>query len=171
MATSQIAHDHDAVEVEIFVAAPPARVYQAITDPAQTAQWWGQKGKYRVTNAHADLRQGGTWYTSGIGADGTEFSVSGTYLEVDPPRLLVHTWNPSYSGLHETTVRWELTAQEVHGLHGQSPHRMGTGTLVRIRHYGFAGNVDACKSHGEGWTRVLGWMRQFVEDGKTVENR
>ena len=56
MATSQIAHDHDAVEVEIFVAAPPARVYQAITDPAQTAQWWGQKGKYRVTNSHADLR-------------------------------------------------------------------------------------------------------------------
>ena len=78
MATSQIAHDHDAVEVEIFVAAPPARVFQAITDPAQTTQWWGQKGRYRVTNSHADLRQGGTWYTSGIGADGTEFSVSGT---------------------------------------------------------------------------------------------
>lgn len=171
MATSQIAHDHDAVEVEILVAAPPARVFQAITDPAQTSQWWGQKGLYRVTKSHADLRQGGTWYTTGVGADGTEFTVSGTYLEVDPPHLLVHTWNPSYSGLHETTVRWELAAQDVHGLHGQSPHRMGTGTLVRIRHSGFAGKIDACKSHGEGWVRVLGWMRQFVEEGMTVETR
>jgi uncharacterized protein YndB with AHSA1/START domain len=97
--------------------------------------------------------------------------VSGTYLEVDPPRLLVHTWNPSYSKLHETTVRWELESQDLHGLHGQSPHRLGTGTLVRVRHSGFAGNVDACKSHGDGWVRVLSWMQQFVEEGKTIETR
>jgi len=171
MATSQVAHDHDAVQVEILIAAPPARVFQAITDPAQTTQWWGQKGMYRLTKSHADVRPGGTWYTSGVGADGTEFTVSGTYLEIDPPRLLVHTWNPSYSGLHETTVRWELEPQDVHGLHGQATHRMGTGTLVRIRHTGFAGNVDACKSHGNGWVRVLGWMQQFVEEGKTIDTR
>jgi uncharacterized protein YndB with AHSA1/START domain len=171
MASSQIAHDHDAVQVEIFIAAPPARVFQAITDPAQTTQWWGEKGRYRVIKSHADPRPGGTWYTSGIGADGTEFSVSGTYLEVDPPRLLVHTWNPGYSKLHETTVRWELESQDLHGLHGQSPHRLGTGTLVRVRHSGFAGNVDACKSHGDGWVRVLSWMQQFVEEGKTIETR
>ena len=58
MATSQIAHDHDTVQVEIFIAAPPARVFQSITDPAQTTQWWGQKGMYRLTKSHADVRQG-----------------------------------------------------------------------------------------------------------------
>ncbi len=33
------------------------------------------------------------WSSCGERADGTEFTVKGKYLEVDPPRLLVHTWN------------------------------------------------------------------------------
>jgi uncharacterized protein YndB with AHSA1/START domain len=171
MATSQVTPDHDAVQVDIFIAAPPARVFQAISDPAQTPQWWGSKGLYQITKSEADVRPGGKWSTSGIGADGTEFTVSGKYLEIDPPRLLVHTWNPSYSNLHETTVRWELEAQDVHGLHTQGPHRVGTGTLVRIRHSGFAGSVEACERHGEGWRRVLGWMQAFIERGETIETR
>jgi uncharacterized protein YndB with AHSA1/START domain len=171
MATTQLTPDNDAVVVEIFVAAPPARVFEAITDPKQTAQWWGQKGLYRITEARSDVRLGGKWLSSGIGHDGKEFSVQGEYLEVDPPRLLVQTWNPSYSNLHETIVRWELEPQNIHGLHQQGPHRVGTGTLVRIRHSGFAGNIEQAKGHGEGWKRVLGWMQAFVEAGKTVETR
>jgi hypothetical protein len=42
---------------------------------------------------------------------------------------------------------------------------------VRIRHSGFRGNLDQCKSHGDGWVRVLGWMQAFVEEGKTVDTR
>src|SRR5690348_4192382 len=97
MATAQIIQGNDTVEVEIFIAAPPTRVFQAISDPSQTSQWWGQKGLYRVTKAEADVRVGGEWRSSGIGDDGKEFSVGGKYLEVNPPRLLVHTWNPSIS--------------------------------------------------------------------------
>lgn len=102
MATAQITPDNDIVTVEILVAAPPARVFEAITDPKQTAQWWGQKGQYKVTEATSDVRLGGEWSTTGVGDDGTKFTVKGEYLEVDPPRLLVHTWNPSYSDLHQT---------------------------------------------------------------------
>jgi uncharacterized protein YndB with AHSA1/START domain len=97
--------------------------------------------------------------------------VGGEYLEVDPPRLLVHTWVPSYDNLGNTIVRWELEAQDVHGLHQQGPQKVGTGTLVRIRHSGFADNVESAKGHGEGWKRVLSWMQVFVEEGKTVETR
>src|SRR5512133_2377043 len=35
MATVGITPDQDAVTAEIFIAAPPERVFQAITDPAQ----------------------------------------------------------------------------------------------------------------------------------------
>lgn len=171
MATAQLTPDNDAVVVEIFVAAPPARVFQAISDPAQTAQWGGQKGIYKLIKCEADLRPGGTWINRGIGSDGKEFSVSGKYLEVDPPRLLVLTWNPSYRQLPETVVRWELEPQEVHGLQSRGPGKIGTGTLVRIRHSGFAGNAGACKDHGEGWKRVLGWMKAFVERGETIDTR
>ena len=38
MATAQVLPDNDVVTAEIFVAAPPARVFEAITDPKQKAQ-------------------------------------------------------------------------------------------------------------------------------------
>jgi uncharacterized protein YndB with AHSA1/START domain len=171
MATAQITPDNDAVVAEIFVAAPPARVFAAITDPAQTAQWWGQKGLYRIRESRGDIRPGGKWSTRGLGDDGTEFTVHGEYLEVDPPRLLVHTWNPSFFNMPQTVVRWELQPYDVHGMHQQGPHHVGTGTLVKIRHSGFAGNLEHAKAHGDGWARVLGWMQAFVEAGKTVETR
>lgn len=171
MAVAQLTPDNDAVVVELFIAAPPARVFQAISDPKQTAQWWGQKGLYRLTETKADVRVGGKWLSEGVGQDGKPFRIEGEYLEIDPPRLLVHTWIPSYHDIGKTTVRWELEPRDVHGLHQQSPHRVGTGTLVRVRHSGFAGNIESCKAHGEGWKRVLGWVQVFVERGETIENR
>ena len=43
MATSAITPDQNVVTAEIFIAAPPERVFQAITDPTQPPQWWGLK--------------------------------------------------------------------------------------------------------------------------------
>ena len=97
MATATITPDQNAVLAEIFIAAPPARVFQAISDPTQLPKWWGQTGLYHVTKSTMDLRPGGKWRSDGIGADGKAFYVEGEYLEVDPPRLLVHTWIGSYS--------------------------------------------------------------------------
>jgi hypothetical protein len=59
----------------------------------------------------------------------------------------------------------------VHGLHPNGPRRAGTGTVVKIRHSGFAGNLDAAKDHSQGWQRVLGWMQGFVEKGETIDTR
>ena len=168
---SQITADNNVVTAEIFVAAPPARVFEAISDPKQTAQWWGQRGIYRMTETRADVRVGGKWLSKGLGEDGKPFSVEGEYLEVDPPRLLVHTWIASYHDIGKTVVRWELEPRDVHGLQHAGANRMGTGTLVKIRHSGFAGNIESAKGHGEGWKRVLGWMQRFVEKGETVETR
>lgn len=172
MATATITPDQDAVVAEVFVAAPPERVFQALTDPAQTAQWWGQRGNYRVTGGHADIRVGGKWMSSGVGQDGTEFHVKGEYLEIDPPRTLVHTWESSYRPNAPTTVvRWELEPRNIHGLQSKGPQKLGTGTVVRLRHSGFAGDFESVSHHGEGWKRVLGWMQAFVERGETVETR
>lgn len=171
MATAQLLPDNDTVVAEVFVAAPPARVFEAITDPRQTAQWWGQKGMYSLTATSADVRVGGKWRSAGTSPDGKPFHVEGEYVEIDPPRLLVHTWNPSYQKLPSTLVRWELEPRDMHGLQHSGPNRVGTGTVVRIRHSGFAGNLEAAKGHGEGWKRVLGWMQAFVERNDTVATR
>ncbi|MGH9504420.1 MAG: SRPBCC family protein [Terriglobales bacterium] len=171
MATSAITPDNNTVVAEVFIAAPPERVFQAITDPKQMPLWWGQQGLYRVTEWKADLRPGGKWHSDGVGADGSSFRVEGEYLEIDPPRLLVHTWIYSHAKAMKTVVRWELEPREVHGLHQPGPKKVGTGTFVKIRHEGFAGNLEQAKGHSDGWIRVLGWMQSFVEEGKTIDTR
>lgn len=171
MATATVTPNQDTVLAEIFIAAPPERVFEAITDPAQLSRWWGQGGLYRIGERTADVRPGGKWWCSGEGADGTRFSVEGEYLEVDPPRRLVHTWIASYMGTMTTTVYWDLVPQNVHGLHPSGPKKAGTGTLVKLRHEGFAGAPEACLSHGDGWKRVFGWLERYLVEGETIDTR
>jgi len=171
MATATLTPDQSTVLAEVFIAAPPERVFQAITDPAQLSNWWGQSNLYRVTERAADLRVGGKWSCVGVGADGTKFSVEGEYLEIDPPRRLVHTWIASYRGGLKTTVFWDLQPQPVHGLHATGPKKAGTGTLLKLRHEGFAGDAKSAADHGEGWKRVFGWLVAYMERGETVDSR
>ena len=171
MATTTITPAQDTVLAEIFIAAPPERVFEAITDPIQLSRWWGQNCLYRITERTADVRPGGKWSSVGVGADGTSFRVEGEYLEVDPPRRLVHTWIASYMSSLKTVVYWDLEPQSVHNLHPNGPRKAGTGTLVKLRHEGFAGAPQAAVNHGEGWKRVFGWMQAYVENGETVDTR
>jgi uncharacterized protein YndB with AHSA1/START domain len=171
MATAILNASQDTVLAEVFIAAPPERVFQAITDPSQAPHWWGQQGVYRVTEWKNDLRPGGKWSSVGTHADGKTFRVDGEYLEVDPPRRLVHTWIASYMGTLKTVVYWDLEPQNVHALHPGGPKKSGTGTLVKLRHEGFAGAPEAAANHGEGWKRVFGWLVAYVEKGETVDTR
>jgi len=174
MATSAVSLDQDVVTAEIFIAAPPERVFQAITDPKRPPQWWGQQqGGCRVTQYSSDVRVGGKWLSAGTGADGKPFTVEGEFLEIDPPRRLAYTWISSHMGPQKTTVHWELESREVHGLQSLGPQKMGTGTMVRIRHEGFArAPQGAAADHSRGWVGVLGGMQAFLEqEGKTVGTR
>ncbi len=171
MATVTVTPDQDVIVAEIFIAAPPQRVFEALTDPNQRRQWWGQKGLYTPTESHSDLRLGGKWSGSGVAADGTPYHVEGEYLEIDPPRKLSYTWKPSFAHPLDTVVHWELESREIHGLHSRGPQKFGTGTLLKLRHEGFARNEKALAGHRQGWQRVLGWMQAFVETGETVETR
>ena len=148
----------DAVQTEVFIGAPPERVFNALVDPRQLVQWWGQSDLYRITKMEADVRVGGKWRTEGVGADGQQFHVEGEYREVDLPRMVSYTWRPSYRPGPETLVRFDLLPE-------------GRGTMVRVHHSGFAGDAEAAKSHGNGWIRVLGWMRDFVERNQTIDSR
>jgi|SRR5579864_2802038 len=180
MAAATLTPDNDAIVAEVFIAAPPSRVFEAIADPAQRAKWWGVRATtqavprvtpFRVTDATSDLRVGGKWTHEGITGDGRKFHLEGEYLEIDPPRLLVHTRIADFVGNFTTIVRWELEPRDVHGLHGSGSHRMGTGTLVKVRHSGFAGHLEQAQSHHKGWEASLNWLRDYIEKGETMETR
>ncbi|MGO8794341.1 MAG: SRPBCC family protein [Candidatus Sulfotelmatobacter sp.] len=59
MQSASVTPDNDGVSCEIQIAAPPERVFQAITDPSQLPKWWGQSEMYRVTKMESDLRVNG----------------------------------------------------------------------------------------------------------------
>ena len=142
--------DAGVVKAEIEIAAPPERVFRSLTDPVELAAWWGDATMYRTYDWLVDLRPGGTWSTQARGSDGSEGSVGGEYLEVDPPRLLVYTWRPSWDGFAESTVRCELRAT-------------ATGTHIRITHSGFIDRATAAEGTGEGWKHVLEWAAKHLE--------
>ena len=147
----------DFIVSEIRIAAPRERVFQALVDPLQVVQWWGQAGIYRCTKFDCDLRVGGAWRSIGLDGSGREFEINGEYLEVDPPRLLSSTWIATWTGNIKTKIRWELEPAE-------------NGTLVRIRHSGFAAHPEIAQAY-RGWPRMLGWLKSLLERGETVDQR
>ncbi len=133
---------HASIEIE----ATPEAVFDAMVEPDQLAAWWGSPDTYRTSNWQVDLRTGGSWSADAKGVkDGRSGVVRGRYLEVERPRVLVYTWQPSWDGDVETTIRVELT-----------PTRLGT--RVRITHTGFGDRLASATGHTEGWRRVLGWL-------------
>jgi uncharacterized protein YndB with AHSA1/START domain len=139
------------VHATIEIAAPPDRIFRAISSKEIT-QWWGQEGMYQTTDWTGEVKVGGRFKASGAGSDGKGFSVSGEYVEIDPPRKLVHTWEADWVPGKPTTVTYRLDP-------------IDGGTRVTVRHTGFT-NADSCKSHADGWVRVLGWLTGFVAPAK-----
>ena len=67
--------------------APVALVWDAWTDPAQVAQWWGPRG-FTITTHAKDLRPGGTWEYTMHGPDGTDWPNFTRYHVVEPQARL-----------------------------------------------------------------------------------
>lgn len=134
--------DKGIVLARVDIAAPPERVFRALTTD-EVSQWWGQPELYQTTKHTMELRPGGAWRSEGVSAEGDAFHVSGEVIEVDPPHRLVFTWKSSWDE-GATTVSYRLDAT-------------ATGTRVTVRHTGFA-NPASCGDHADGWERVFGWL-------------
>ena len=68
--------------------APRALVWQAWTDPAMLAQWFGPRG-FTSSVPQLDLRVGGALRIVMHGPDGNDYPMQGVFREVAPPARLV----------------------------------------------------------------------------------
>jgi len=154
---SQVSPDNNFVTSEIFIAAPRERIFEALTDAKQAAQWWGQNDRYHLSEFNLDARVGGKWSSSGSSLNMGAFKIEGEILELDPPCRLAYTWLSNWMASN-TKVLWELDNQN-------------GGTLVKVTHTGFAGDENQAKNHSIGWNSVLGWLQAYVEKGETIASR
>jgi uncharacterized protein YndB with AHSA1/START domain len=69
--------------------APVKAVWDAWTDPARTAQWWGPRG-FTLTTHGKDLRPGGSWRYTMHGPDSVDYPNKTLYLEVEDHAKLVY---------------------------------------------------------------------------------
>jgi uncharacterized protein YndB with AHSA1/START domain len=153
---SIIAADDDALITEIHIAAPPERVFKALTDSGQLARWFTSPecpaklwemdarrgGRYRYAT------EKGTVVVNGV----SEFECHREILEFDPPRLLAYSWIANWHNdkSRRTVVRWELSPD-------------AAGTHVKVIHSGLAQENVARKDYSGGWRGVLEMLKNFVE--------
>ncbi len=156
MATSIVTPEKDAIVSEIQIAAPPERIFLALSDPDELRRWFSGpdcpakfwKMDARVGGQYSYATEKGSITVNHV----SEFECHGEILECDPPRLLVYTWIANWHDdkSARTVVRWEL-------------EKKGNGTRVKVTHSGLANLPIARKDYSGGWPGVVEMLKQFVE--------
>jgi len=156
MTTTIVTPDQDTIIAEIQIAAPPERVFKAISDEGDLMRWFTSP-ECPVQRWKMDARAGGRYsYVTEKGSivvNGvSKFECYGDIVEFDPPRVLAYTW---FANWHDdpdgtTMVRWELTPKQ-------------GGTYVRVTHTGLASLPIARKDYNRGWPGVVEQLKKFVE--------
>jgi len=89
---------HREITLTRLIYAPRELVFQAWTDPAHLARWFGPEG-FTVSECRVDARVGGKWRLTMRANDelaarvGRDHPAGGEYLEVEKPSRLVFTNN------------------------------------------------------------------------------
>jgi uncharacterized protein YndB with AHSA1/START domain len=162
MPTAIVTPDQDAVICEVQIAAPPKKVFEALTSTDHLMRWWnGEGGPFRVKFWEFEPRVGGRVCHVAYDPKGeikvngfSELEMEGEITEFDPPRVLAYTWRANFHSLpkQNTAVRWEL-----------SP--IANGTLVKVTHSGLK-TLAVAQDYANGWPGVVAGLQKFAEAGK-----
>ncbi len=70
--------------------APREMVWDAMTDPAKVARWWGPRG-FTTTIHEMDFRPGGHWKHTMHGPDGVDYPNHSVFIEIVKPERIVYS--------------------------------------------------------------------------------
>jgi uncharacterized protein YndB with AHSA1/START domain len=134
------------ITATVDIEAPPERVFRALASQ-EIVSWW-VSAAFRTTAWRGDVRVGGRWHASGLRADGGPWALEGEFLEIDPPRKLVHTWALSGVPNPPTTVSYVLEP-------------IAGGTRLTLRHTGFDA-PEVCTRNCVGWEGSLARLVELL---------
>ncbi len=138
----------DTAVFEIFVKATPERVWQAITDPTLRAKF-----SFGV-QTHSEWTTGSS-YRAGV--PGVVDIAEGENLVVEPPHLLVQTFNALWSddvkAQGTTRVTWEI-------------EQVGDSCRLTVVHDQLPASANA-ELYG-GWPMILSGLKTLLETGEQL---
>jgi len=138
----------DTAVFEIFIKTTPERLWEAITDPEMRAKY-----SFGV-ETHSDWTVGST-YLAGI--PGAVDIATGENVVVDPPRLLVQTfdalWSDQVRSQATTRVTWEI-------------EQVGDSCRLTVVHDQLSAGANA-ELYG-GWPMILSGLKTLLETGELL---
>ena len=148
-AASSVAAVKPALTLKRRLNAPPARVYEAWTDPEKIVRWFGPADAVpQSVRAEMDVRVGGRFHARFDTDDGEHHEVNGIYREVVAHERLCFTWAwytmPERESLVTVTLRPD-----------------GDGTMLTLHHEQFFDEA-ARDGHNRGWTRTLDKLEKLL---------
>ena len=138
----------DTAVFEIYIKATPERIWDAITDPAQRARF-----SFGV-ETHSDWMAGSSYRAA---VPGVVDIAEGENLVVDPPRLLVQSFNALWSddvkAQGTTRVTWEIEP-------------VGDSCRLTVVHDQLPDSTNA-ELYG-GWPMILSGLKTLLETGERL---
>lgn len=134
---------------EVYIKTTPERLWEAITDPQQRAIYSFGVG------VHSEWTPGSDYLAS---VPGTVDISRGTNVEVDPPRLLVQTfealWSDEVKAQGATRVTWQIVP-------------VGTSCRLTVIHDGLPDQANP-ELYG-GWPMILSGLKTLLETGESLD--
>jgi uncharacterized protein YndB with AHSA1/START domain len=138
----------DTAVFEIYIKAPPERIWEAITDPVLRAKY-----SFGV-QTHSEWTTGSSYHA---GVPGVVDIAEGENLVVEPPHLLVQSFNALWSddvkAQGATRITWEI-------------EQVGDSCRLTVVHDRLPETANA-ELYG-GWPMILSGLKTLLETGELL---
>jgi uncharacterized protein YndB with AHSA1/START domain len=135
------------ITTSVTIAAPAAKVWEAITDNAKRKQW------FFGVDTKTDWKEGSQLVHTGE-YQGKPYKDKGEILEIEPGRLLVHTHWSDTSGVPDKPENYQTVTFMLSETDGK--------TNVTVAESNFP-NAKARETSEQAWQQVLDALKQLVE--------
>ena len=131
----------------IHIATTPEKLWQALTDPAFTRQYWAGR------EVAATWRKGGTLRMTKPGASD---DFAGEILEIDPPRRLVYRFHVQ----NDAAMKAEGASRVTYEL-----EPAGKTVRLTVTHDEFPEGSVVLPGISKGWPTILSGLKTLLETG------